>query len=84
MKKLKIDYFRPQACAGGQRSHAHAPPWWNVRSARVFTCGFGDRADQGWLNSIFSQLQGLGWVVESGTDPPRLPSAATPPERGFS
>jgi len=31
---------------------------WDVRSARVFTCGFGDGTDQGWLNSIFSQLQG--------------------------
>jgi hypothetical protein len=27
--------------------------------------------------------QALGWVVKSGTDPPRLPSAATLPERGF-
>jgi hypothetical protein len=26
--------------------------------------------------------QALGWVVKSGTDPPRLPSAATPPSRG--
>ena len=25
----------------------------------------------------------LGWVEKSRTDPPRLPSAATPPERGF-
>ena len=28
--------------------------------------------------------QALEWVVDSGTDPPRLPSASTPPERGFS
>ena len=27
--------------------------------------------------------QALGWVVKSGTDPPRLPSAATPPEKGI-
>ena len=36
----------------------------NVRSARVLTCGFGDGTDQGWLNSIFSQPQALGVVLE--------------------
>ncbi len=35
MKKLKIGSFRQEACAGGQRSHAPAPPRWNARSARV-------------------------------------------------
>jgi len=33
-----------------------------VRSARVFTCGFGDGTDQGWLNSIFSQLQAAAYA----------------------
>ena len=39
VKKFKIGSFRQEAHAGGQRSHAPAPPRWNARSARVFGCG---------------------------------------------
>ena len=35
MKEFKIGFFQQEAYAGGQRSHAPAPPRWNARSARV-------------------------------------------------
>ena len=37
-------------------------PSLSVRSAHVFTCGFEGGTDQGWLNSIVSQLP---WHRES-------------------
>jgi hypothetical protein len=59
VKKLKIRSFRQEARAGGQRSHAPAPPRWNARSARVLGCGFEAVICQDRANSIFSQLQAL-------------------------
>ena len=51
MKKFKIGSCRQEACAG-----APAPPRWNVRSARVFSCGFRTVIGQDRHDLIFSQL----------------------------
>jgi hypothetical protein len=46
VKKLRIVSSRQEPCAGGRRSHVPAPPWWNVRSARVFTERFVEGEDE--------------------------------------
>src|SRR5512145_1855398 len=58
VNKLKVGFFRQEACAG-----APAPPGWNVRSARVFGCRFRTVMDQDCPDSIFSQLPGEGLEV---------------------
>ncbi|MCI0418198.1 MAG: hypothetical protein L0387_44305 [Acidobacteria bacterium] len=54
MKKLKIDFFRQEACAG-----APAPPRWNARSARVVGCGFRTVMGQDRPDPIFYWYQTL-------------------------
>jgi len=52
VKKLKIGSSRQEACAG-----APAPPRWNVRSARVFGCGFRTEMGQDCPDSIFHSFR---------------------------
>jgi len=77
LRKLPRAFLR-QGVSNSPLKTPYGPPWEgicekiedrlfrarNVRSARVLTCGFGDGTDQGWLNSIFSQPQALGVVLE--------------------
>ena len=58
MKTFKIGSFRREACAGGRRSHAPAPPWWNARSARVFGCS---------LRTVMEQSGGRGRATQQQT-----------------
>jgi hypothetical protein len=44
-----------------------------VRFARVFSRGFGDKTDQGWLNSSFSQLPA---VEQFGDEKPQTAESA--------